>query len=89
MGLKIILVSFIFILMMGCAAHKTVQVKENHTNQKRYIACCDPGLNANDKDVCKWMYENRTDQLRDWSENVYEGVWSDCKRGEETWRKWE
>lgn len=87
MGLKetnLGLVFAVLLMSVGCMAKVTVL-----PNQKRYVACCDPGLNAEDKDMCKWLHENGRTTLRDGAGNVYEGVWADCKPGEEPWRKWE
>lgn len=55
---------------------------------KHYIACCDIGLDADDKDMCKWMTEKGVTRLYR-GESIYEGVWTNCKPGEEPWRKWE
>lgn len=82
MGLRKLIVVF-SLLLSGCAA-KTV-VRETN---KHYLACCDPGLNAADKDMCKWLTEKGISRLYRGGE-IYEGVWDGCKQGEEPWRKWE
>lgn len=69
--------------LISCAPKNVVK------RNKYYIACCDPSLSENDKDKCKWLDKMNIDTLRDSIGDIYEGVWSDCRRGEEPWRKWE
>lgn len=83
MGLNSRIVLVVIISMTGCTPKSVV------IPNKRYVACCDPGLNADDKDMCKWMYENRTNRLRDAWGTVVEGIWHDCEPGKEPWRRWE
>lgn len=83
MGLrKLTVVSLL--LLSGCAPKPVVR-----NVNKYYLACCDPGLNAEDKDMCRWLGEKGRTSLQDRNGNTYEGVWDGCKRGEEPWRKWE
>lgn len=74
------------IVSTSCTARK--EVVERSVN-KRYIACCDPGLGADDKDLCKWLHEHNAHSLKDGAGTIHEGVWQDCKPGEEPWRKWD
>lgn len=83
MGLNSEIALVVIISMIGCAPKNVV------IQNKRYVACCDPGLNADDKDMCKWMYENHTNRLRDRAGNTYEGVWDGCESGKERWRDFE
>lgn len=71
-------------LIAGCATQKAVKSANKH-----YIACCDPGLNADDKDKCKWLHEKDRTALIDRYGDTYQGVWDGCKPGEEPWREWE
>ena len=87
MGLNTAIMFGLFLTLVACAP---VGVKNPiRVPQKRYVACCDPGINADDKDMCKWMYENHTNRLRDAWGNTVEGIWHDCEPGKEPWRKWE
>lgn len=70
-------------VVFGCAIKKVVKPPN-----KRYIACCDPGLNADDKDMCKWMVEKGTTRLYRYGD-LFEGVWDGCEKGKEPWRQWE
>lgn len=78
-----VLLSIILVGSAGCASAPVVKPT------RVYIACCDPGLNADDKDMCKWMEKNGKTFLRDGRGDTYVGVWDGCKQGEEPWRKWE
>lgn len=73
----------VLIALTSCTPKKVVR-----NVNKYYVACCDPGLNAEDKDMCKWMAEKGVSRLYRGGD-IYEGVWSDCKPGGEPWRKWE
>lgn len=89
MGLKLMygLVYVILpIALVGCMAKK--DVIENKP-RKYYFECCDPGINAAQKDTCKWLVEQKAHAFKDKDGNIYQAVWSDCKEGEEPWRKWE
>lgn len=69
-------------ILTGCTA-KSVVVRN-----KTYIDCCNPGLSYSEKDMCKWA-KNNPGKIIVQGNNLYEMMWSDCKIGEEPWRKWE
>lgn len=70
------------VVLAGCAKRKEI------VRNKWYIDCCNPGLSYEEKDMCKWAKEN-PGRLIVQGNNLYEMIWSDCKPGEEPWRKWE
>lgn len=71
-------------ILPGCTP-KSVVVPVSKT----YVDCCDPGLDAATKDMCKWAVEVSGHTAVDQMGNRYEMVWSDCKEGMEPWRKYE
>lgn len=85
MGLKIAFVVALSSILTGCMAKKGA-IKET---PKYWFECCDPGINAAQKDMCKWLVEKDANALRDMEGNLYQAVWSDCEKGKEPWRKWE
>lgn len=86
MGLKLVqpvIYSLLMLFIVGCAAKEKVVVRN-----KWYIDCCNPGLSAEDKDMCKWAVEN-PGKIIVQGNDLYEMIWSDCKPGKEPWRKYE
>lgn len=81
-GRKLIIAS-LFLMLVNCSVKK-----ETVKNVNRFD-CCDPGINAEYKDMCKWMDEKGTNRVWDKNGGMYEGVWSNCKPGQEPWRKYE
>lgn len=86
MGLKSTIVFVISLwVILACVPSKVTKPE----TKRRYLACCDPGLSAEDKAVCKWMGDNGVALAEDWRGNRYAGIWDDCDPGKEPWRKWE
>lgn len=71
------------IVSTSCTAKKAVR-----NVSKVYIDCCNPGLDYEAKDMCKWANDNPGKRIYQ-GNIVYEMVWSNCKPGEEPWRMWE
>lgn len=82
MGLRN-LVSGVILVSFVLAAPPTVR-----STDKVYIDCCNPSLNFEDKDMCKWA-KDHPGKLLQQGNTLYEMVWSDCKVGEEPWRRYE
>lgn len=86
--LLVIRYAFVAILVAqtGCMAKKDVTKKDIN---KYWFECCNPGINAAQKDMCKWLVEEKTNAFRDREGNIYQAVWTGCDEGKEPWRKWE
>lgn len=82
MGLRIVY-AVILSVLIGCMAKPAVVVRD-----KYYIDCCNPALSYNEKDMCKWSKDNPNKVIVQ-GNILYQMIWSDCKVGEEPWRKWE
>lgn len=54
-----------------------------------YVDCCDPGIDEGTKWMCDRAIKNPDHTLIGADGIRYEYVWSDCKIGEEPWRKYE
>lgn len=90
MGLKsVLLVSTIF--LTGCQSVKTriITPADRVAGETFRYDCCDPGINADTKWDCDRAIKNPDHVFVDTDGNRYEYVWSDCKIGEEPWRKYE
>lgn len=71
------------ILLSSCAPKKEAVRNVN----KYYIDCCNPALSYNEKDMCKWAKDHPGKVIVQ-GNTLYEMIWSDCKVGEEPWRKY-
>lgn len=85
-------VMLLVIVTVGCSIPKS-KPKPNPADRVSgetfYTDCCNPGLNAGDKEMCDMAAEDEDHILWDDAGNKYVFVWSDCKIGEEPWRKWD
>lgn len=70
-------------VLAGCAKKEVIR-----NVNKLYIDCCNPTINAEEKDMCKWAKDN-PGKIIVQGNTLYTMIWSDCKVGEEPWRKWE
>lgn len=91
MGLKnsVLIASAVAMLMAsGCAGNRAsvTPVEKRH---KYWFECCDPGIPAAQKDMCKWLVERKTNTLVDGAGNLYVAIWTGCEEGKEPWRKYE
>lgn len=75
--------------LIGCTARSVVTPADRVRNETFRYDCCDPGLGAADKEWCDLAIKNPDHAFVDTDGNKYEYVWSDCKIGEEPWRKYE
>lgn len=93
MGLKSIVGAvIILILTNGCSALKTktgVNPADRVKGETFYTDCCNPGLSAANKEMCKMAQEDEDHILWDQDGNKYVFIWSDCEIGKEPWRQWE
>jgi len=88
--MKIKLISIAFLLFSGCIAKPCVLPSDRDAhNQTWYYDCCDPGLSSGNKEMCDMAAKDDDHILWDTDGNKYVFTWSDCKIGEEPWRKWE
>lgn len=83
MGLRHVFVAVLLVSLIGCTP-KSVVILRN----KVYVDCCNPSLGYNEKDMCKWAQENPGKMIVQ-DDKIYDMIWSDCKIGEEPWRRWE
>lgn len=90
MGLvtRIAFVTFL-VALTGCMA-KNGATHANHVKNETFrFDCCDPGIHAGTKEMCDLGRDAKNHTLVDGDGNKYNFIWSDCKPGEEPWRKWE
>lgn len=87
MGLTIRIAFVTFLVAQtGCMAKKGVIKKEA---DKYWFECCDPGIPAAQKDMCKWLDEKKGNTLIARDGTTLIALWSGCEEGKEPWRKWE
>jgi hypothetical protein len=84
MGLRNACVMFLLVLG-GCMAKKDAIKKAD----KYWFECCDPGIPAAQKDMCKWLDERKGNTLIARDGTDLTAVWTGCEEGKEPWRKWE
>lgn len=91
MGLKFVVIAVGMIAMSGCATMSKPKPNpaDRVSGETFYTDCCNPGLGAADKELCSMAAEDEDHILWDDAGNKYVFIWSDCKIGEEPWRKWE
>lgn len=65
---------------------KTAVIKGKEVH---YSDCCNPGLSADEKQMCKFAAEDDDRTRWDVAGNKYVYVWSGCEVGKEPWRKWD
>lgn len=85
MGLNGVLTVVLFLLLVSCVSKAVI----NPVNREQYIDCCDPGLSADDKAICKDAAKDEDHIVWDGYGNKYVCIWSDCEIGKEPWRKYE
>lgn len=73
----------------GCAGLSTKHPADRVENETFTYDCCNPGLDAGTKEMCKMAQEDEDHVLWDDDGNQYVFIWSDCEIGKEPWRKYE
>lgn len=91
MGLAPLFMEILFSLVLSActAAVIITPADRNASNQTWYHDCCNPGLSAADKEMCKDAALDADHVLWDLDGNQFVYTWSDCKVGGEPWRKYE
>lgn len=89
MSKHLYLIVLSLIWLNSCAGLKTVNPADRVKGETFYYDCCNPGLSAADKEMCKMAQEDDDHILWDDDGNKYEFTWSDCEIGKEPWRKYE
>lgn len=75
--------------LTGCIVKSAVTPADRVKGKAFYYDCCNPGLNKADKEMCKDAAKDEDHVLWDDDRNRFISIWSDCKIGEEPWRKYE
>lgn len=89
MGLRTALITITLLAATSCATQKDARNPVPAKRETYRVDCCDPGIDADTKFVCKWAIKNPSHIFVDARGKLFETVWSECKPGEEPWRKYE